>query len=121
MRVVESLERGDHRSGHRTASATPLAGAERRALSRRFLALAPRIHQFFWRRFADASLADELVQRTFFLMHRAAHEYRTGSPVNPWIFTIAARVAATRARDGGASSWVLREARCWQRADGAAG
>ena len=54
--------------------------------------LAPRIHAFFARSVGNVALADDLLQDTFVKLHRARAEYRTGSPVRPWLFAIAARV-----------------------------
>jgi RNA polymerase sigma-70 factor (ECF subfamily) len=66
-----------------------------------FKSLSPRIHGFFVRRFGNASVADDLLQTTFLKVHRARKEYRTGSPVRPWIFTIAARVGLDELRRRG--------------------
>jgi RNA polymerase sigma-70 factor (ECF subfamily) len=66
-----------------------------------FKSLSPRIHGFFVRRFGNASVADDLLQTTFLKVHRARKEYRKGSPVRPWIFTIAARVGLDELRRRG--------------------
>jgi RNA polymerase sigma factor (sigma-70 family) len=62
------------------------------AFSALFDLLAPRLLAFFQRAIADRSLADDLLQLTFERVHAARHRYRVGSPVKPWLFTIAARV-----------------------------
>jgi RNA polymerase sigma factor (sigma-70 family) len=57
-----------------------------------FKSLAPRLTAFFMRAFPDRALSDDLLQSTFVRLHAARHSYRPGSPVRPWVFTIAARV-----------------------------
>ena len=57
-----------------------------------FDALAPRLLAFFQRAIADRALAEDLLQLTFERVHTARDRYRVGSPVRPWLFTIAARV-----------------------------
>jgi RNA polymerase sigma-70 factor (ECF subfamily) len=57
-----------------------------------FDALAPRLLAFFQRAVADRAVAEDLLQVTFERVHAARKRYRLGSPVRPWLFTIAARV-----------------------------
>lgn len=57
-----------------------------------FDALAPRLLSFFQRAVADRALAEDLLQLTFERVHAARERYHLGSPVRPWLFTIAARV-----------------------------
>lgn len=57
-----------------------------------FDALAPRLLAFFQRAVADRAVAEDLLQITFERVHAARKRYRVGSPVRPWLFTIAARV-----------------------------
>lgn len=57
-----------------------------------FDALAPRLLAFFQRAVADRAVAEDLLQTTFERMHAARDRYRVGSPVRPWLFTIAAHV-----------------------------
>src|SRR5262249_31030543 len=57
-----------------------------------FARLAPRVHAFFVRSFGDVALADDLLQVTFMKLHRARADYRSGSPLRSWLFSIAARV-----------------------------
>jgi RNA polymerase sigma-70 factor (ECF subfamily) len=71
---------------------TAYARGDDRAFAALFEALAPRILHFFRRCFPDAAIADDLMQATFVRMHLGRHTYRTGAPVRPWVFTIAARV-----------------------------
>jgi RNA polymerase sigma-70 factor (ECF subfamily) len=65
---------------------------DRAAFSALYDRMAPRVMAFFVASFRDRDVAAELLQRTFFNVHRARETYRPGSPVKPWIFTIAARV-----------------------------
>src|SRR5262245_20433012 len=64
---------------------------DRRAFQRLFDRLAPRVHAFFMRSFSNPATADDLLQVTFLKVHRARDQYRTGAPVRPWLFAIAAR------------------------------
>jgi RNA polymerase sigma-70 factor, ECF subfamily len=68
------------------------AGGDERAFLRLFASLAPKMYGFFLRSFADRSVCDELLQTTFFRVHRARRSYRPEQPLRPWIFTIAAHV-----------------------------
>lgn len=68
------------------------AAGDRDAFRALFRELGPRIHAFFLRSFRDPAVSDELLQITFMNVHRARATYREGSPVAPWVFTIAANV-----------------------------
>jgi RNA polymerase sigma-70 factor (ECF subfamily) len=68
-----------------------LAG-DHQAFQQLFTRLAPRVYGFFVRSFAEATVAEELVQATFLNMHRSRATYRVGLPLRPWLFTIAAHV-----------------------------
>jgi RNA polymerase sigma factor (sigma-70 family) len=68
------------------------ASGDERAFEALFRALAPRLRSFFRRSVSDAALCDDLLQITFVRLHAARDRYRPGSPVRPWLFTIAARV-----------------------------
>jgi len=50
---------------------------------------APRLRQLFVRGGLRGEDADDLVQQTFFQLHRARNDFRAGSTVRPWIYTIA--------------------------------
>src|SRR5262245_25793154 len=65
---------------------------DRRAFERLFDRLAPRVHAFFMRSFSNPATADDLLQVTWLKVHRGRGQYRTGAPVRPWLFAIAARV-----------------------------
>jgi RNA polymerase sigma factor (sigma-70 family) len=57
-----------------------------------FARVARRVHAFFVRSFGDVALADDLLQVTFMKLHRARADYRSGSPLRSWLFSIAAHV-----------------------------
>jgi len=63
-----------------------------RAFETLFARLAPRLHRFFRRTFGTEATADDLLQQTFFKIHRARDTYRRDMRVAPWAFAIAARV-----------------------------
>jgi RNA polymerase sigma factor (sigma-70 family) len=58
-----------------------------------FLALferwGPRLRHLFVRGGLRGDDADDLVQQTFFQLHRARNDFRAGSALRPWIYTIA--------------------------------
>jgi RNA polymerase sigma-70 factor (ECF subfamily) len=62
---------------------------------------APRLYRYFLAAFRDPTTAAELFQITFFKAHRGRHSYRPGSPVAPWLFTIAERVRTDELRRRG--------------------
>jgi RNA polymerase sigma factor (sigma-70 family) len=68
------------------------AAGDDRAFDSLFDAFAPRLLAFLRRGFADASIAEDLLQVTFQRVHASRASYRKGAPVRPWLFTIAARV-----------------------------
>ncbi len=68
------------------------AAGDDRAFDALFDAFAPRLLGFLRRGFADGSIAEDLLQVTFQRVHASRASYRTGAPVRPWLFTIAARV-----------------------------
>jgi len=68
-----------------------LAG-DQRAFEQLFRRFAPKVYGFFLRAFGDDTTAHELMQTTFFNMHRSRMTYRSDMPVRPWVFTIAAHV-----------------------------
>jgi RNA polymerase sigma-70 factor (ECF subfamily) len=68
------------------------AAGDREAFETLFARVAPRVHRFFRRSFGVEATADDLLQQTFFKVHRARATYRPDMKVGPWIFAIAARV-----------------------------
>jgi RNA polymerase sigma factor (sigma-70 family) len=65
---------------------------DRQAFDDLFARLAPLVHGFFVRTFADATVADDLLQTTFLNLHRARGRYRPEQKLRPWLFAIAANV-----------------------------
>lgn len=74
------------------------ASGDARAFEELFARLAPRVHAFFLRAFRNTTVAEELMQVTFFKLHKARATYRSGLPLRPWLFTIAARVRGDERR-----------------------
>lgn len=66
------------------------AAGDDRAFSPLFRALSPRLFGFFRRTIHDRAVCEDLVQTTFTRLHSARASYVPGSPVRPWVFTIAA-------------------------------
>lgn len=60
--------------------------------------LAPRLRSFLLRLSASPSVADDLVQETFFRMHRARGTFAEGAAVVPWSYAIARNVHIDHAR-----------------------
>ena len=77
------------------------AAGDKQAFDKLFASLGHRIHGFFWKRFGDGAVADDLLQQTFLKLHRARADYRPGHQVRPWLFTIAGRVAVDEWRRRG--------------------
>jgi RNA polymerase sigma-70 factor (ECF subfamily) len=71
------------------------------AFDRLYRLFAPRLYRYFLAAFRDPTTAAELFQITFFKAHRGRHSYRAGSPVAPWLFTIAERVRTDELRRRG--------------------
>src|SRR5262245_51511787 len=46
----------------------------------------------------DAAAADDLVMETFLRLHRHRNRWRDGTPLRPWLFTIARNLARNRLR-----------------------
>lgn len=61
-------------------------------------ALAQQLRQYFRNAERDRSVADDLVQDTFFEMHRSRRTYTPPLPVRPWAFGVARNVLARRRR-----------------------
>jgi len=55
-------------------------------------ALSPALLRFFQSQVAIRDQADDLLQETWWRIHRVRHTYRRGEPVLPWIYAIARRV-----------------------------
>lgn len=74
------------------------ARGDQSAFSELFQSLAPPVHRFLLRRTGNAAVADDMLQTTFMKLHRARGDYKIGSAVRPWVFTIAARVRLDEVR-----------------------
>ena len=74
------------------------AAGDDAALAIVYDAIAPRLHGYLRRRTQDASLCDDLVQKTFLQMHRARSTFVTGALVAPWAFAIAKRLLIDASR-----------------------
>jgi RNA polymerase sigma-70 factor (ECF subfamily) len=68
--------------------ATYVAG-NRAAFVQLFERWGPRLRQMFLRQGMRADEAEDLVQQTFLHLHRARADFRAGSTLRPWLYTIA--------------------------------
>lgn len=66
---------------------------EVRALEALFDRHSGAVHGFLARMVRDDALADDLLQSTFLSVVRSADRYQRGSPVMPWLLTIAGNAA----------------------------
>jgi RNA polymerase sigma-70 factor, ECF subfamily len=71
---------------------------DERAFAALYQRVAPKLMRFFCCRTGDNARADDLVQQTFFKLHRARAVYVRGADPLPWIFTIAHRVLVDERR-----------------------
>lgn len=78
-------------AGDEELMAAWVAGDERafEALFRRYAGPVLGVMRRGW---LDAATAEDLAQQTFLQLHRARHDYRPGTPLRPWLFTIARNV-----------------------------
>ncbi len=65
---------------------------DRAAFEQLFSRYSERLYGFFIRQVSDAELSRDLVQQTFLQLHRARADFRQGSLVRPWLYTIAANL-----------------------------
>ncbi len=63
---------------------------DRDAFEELFRRHAPRLRGWFQRSLSGEEVAKDLVQQTFLHLHRARADYRSGMPLRPWLYTIAA-------------------------------
>jgi RNA polymerase sigma-70 factor (ECF subfamily) len=61
---------------------------DRQAFRALFDRYAPRLTRAVGRHVRTEQDVVEIVQQTFLHVHRARHDYRSGTPLRPWIFTI---------------------------------
>ncbi len=71
---------------------------DRSAFARLFERYASTIRGLLGRRIKSAALVEDLVQQTFLQMHRARFDFKPGSKVRPWLFTIAMNLARSHLR-----------------------
>ncbi|HWB81221.1 MAG TPA: RNA polymerase sigma factor [Nannocystaceae bacterium] len=62
---------------------------DRSAFERLFERWSPRLRRSFVRAGMRPDESGDLIQQTFLQLHRARNDFRPGSPLRPWIFTIA--------------------------------
>jgi RNA polymerase sigma-70 factor (ECF subfamily) len=65
---------------------------DRESFVQLFARWGPRLRQMFVRQGMRADESDDLVQQTFLHLHRARADFRTGSALRPWLYTIAANL-----------------------------
>jgi RNA polymerase sigma factor (sigma-70 family) len=63
--------------------------------------LAPVLFRFARRRLSSDDVARDVVQQTMLHMHRARNDFRAGSRLRPWVFTIAANLVREHYRRTG--------------------
>jgi RNA polymerase sigma-70 factor (ECF subfamily) len=63
--------------------------------------LQPRLYGYLLSKARSAALAEDLVQQTFFNIHRARGRFARGADVLPWAFAIARRLFIDHARKAG--------------------
>jgi RNA polymerase sigma-70 factor, ECF subfamily len=81
---IETIRRGDEAMNR-------YAAGDDSAFAELYLVVAPRLTGYLARRLRDRSELPDLVQETFFRVHRARRSFVPGSPVIPWLLTIAHR------------------------------
>jgi RNA polymerase sigma-70 factor (ECF subfamily) len=88
---------------------TRYAGGDDKAFEDLYDALAPEVRRLLKRRLRNPSRVDDAAQKTFLKVHVARGSYRPGSPVRPWILTIARNVAFDQLRKKSSSEQSLSE------------
>jgi RNA polymerase sigma-70 factor, ECF subfamily len=68
------------------------------AFSELFRRYAPVLLRLLRRHLSRPSDAQDLAQQTFLQLHRARHDFRAGSRLRPWIYTIALNLARDTSR-----------------------
>lgn len=72
---------------------TRFAAGDNAALEALFERRADAVHGFLTRMVGDRTLAEDLLQTTFLSVVRSVDRYHLGSPVMPWLLTIAGNAA----------------------------
>jgi RNA polymerase sigma factor (sigma-70 family) len=67
------------------------AGGDPAAFDRLYRRTAPQLYSYLLRLTRDPHRAEDLLQTTFFKVHRARGSYLLGAPLLPWMFAIARR------------------------------
>jgi RNA polymerase sigma factor (sigma-70 family) len=75
------------------------AGGDDGAFPEVYAAIAPRLARFYGRRLRDKATVSDLVQETLLRIHSARARFVAGSPVMPWVLTIAGRLFVDRVRN----------------------
>ncbi len=78
---------------------------------------APTLLARFRRSLREDAAARDLVQQTFLNLHRARFEYRPGSPVRPWLVTIARNLLRDHVTRGFRKNEVCVESEALERLD----
>jgi RNA polymerase sigma factor (sigma-70 family) len=68
------------------------AAGEQEAFRELFRRTAPALAAFLRHDLSRRQDANDLLQQVFLQLHRARHDYRSGAPLRPWLFTIALNV-----------------------------
>lgn len=79
------------------------------ALEEIYLRYSPSLYAFLLRRTRDPDRAADLLQTTFYKVHRARLTYAPGKPLSPWLFAIARRAWCDECRALCARREVLSE------------
>lgn len=80
-----------------------------RAFEQLYRALSPRVVGFLRSLCNDPALAEDLAQTTFLKVHRARESFHRGSPVVPWVFSIARRSLIDAKRSAAGAMVVLSD------------
>lgn len=72
--------------------------ADQRAFAALYQSQAPALRRFVQKRLFRAEDVEDVVQLTFFRLHRVRDSYRAGEPVRPWLCTIAANLVRDQLR-----------------------
>ena len=73
-------------------------GGNASAFAALFRRWQPPLHRHLTRMLDDPSASDDLVVEAFLRLERHRHRWRPGTPLRPWLFTIARNLARNRLR-----------------------
>jgi RNA polymerase sigma-70 factor, ECF subfamily len=79
---LDAIRRGDDAMNR-------YAAGDDRAFPDLYAVVAPRLTRYFGRRLREKAALPDLVQETLLRLHRARRSFVPGSPVIPWVLTIA--------------------------------